>query len=98
MEFDIVITVLSMFVLLVKTTMFAMHAWLPALSAVVHAVLIGLYSASLRFQTTPDLSDPEVPAKGAPWMISKGCSYATAGNYGYCMQTRALFGSMIAMV
>ncbi|WPG97816.1 Hypothetical protein R9X50_00059700 [Acrodontium crateriforme] len=97
-EFNIVISVLSMFILLVKTTMFMLHAWIPLLSALVHALLIALYAVSIRNQSAPDLSDPEHPAKGLPWMLSKGCKYATSANYGYCMQTRAMFGVTCVML
>lgn len=87
-----------MFILLVKTTMWVMHAWIPLLSAVVHAGLIALYAVSLRNQSTPDLSDPAHPSPGLPWYLSKGCKYATTANYGYCMQARAVFAVTVVMM
>lgn len=102
-QFNIVISVLSMFILLVKSAMFIMHGFLPILSVVVHALLVALYAVSVSNQSTPDLSntDPkQVPnlQRHMPWYLSKGCSYATGSNYGFCMQARASFGVTIVMM
>ena len=92
-QFNVVISVLSMFLLLVKTTMFVMNVFLPLFSVVVHLVLIALYAVAIRNQSTPDLSNKDVPhlSKNMPWYLSKGCSYASEKNHGYCMQARASF-------
>lgn len=89
---------LSTFILLVKTTMWVMHVWIPLVSVVTHLALVILYSVSLRDQSTPDLSDPAHPAPGLPWYLSKGCKYAEPGNSGYCMQARAVFAVTIVMM
>ena len=93
-QFNVVVSVLSMFIMLVKTTMYVLHTWLPILSAVVHALIIVLYAIALRNQATPDLSETNVPnlSKNLPWYLEKGCSFATKQNHGYCMQARASFG------
>ncbi|KAI7073302.1 hypothetical protein KC352_g42307, partial [Hortaea werneckii] len=78
--------------------MFVLHCWIPILSVVIHLGLLGLYAASLKFQSTPDMSDPAHPSPGLPWYLSKGCSYATKGNHGYCMQARAVFAMTCVMV
>ena len=92
-QFNVIISVLSMFILLVKSTMFVLHSFLPILSIVVHAVLVALYAVAVRNQSTPDLSNKKVKflSKNLPWYLSKGCSYATDANKGYCMQARASF-------
>ncbi|KAI6880877.1 hypothetical protein KC355_g22116, partial [Hortaea werneckii] len=97
-QFNIVISVFSTFILLVKATMFVLHCWIPILSVVIHLGLLGLYAASLKFQSTPDMSDPDHPSPRLPWYLSKGCSYATKSNHGYCMQARAVFGMTCVMV
>lgn len=98
MQYNIVISVLSMFLLLVKSVMYTMHAWVPLLSICVHILEIILYAIALRNQSAPDLSDSEHPNHGLPWMMSKGCKYAEPGNYGFCMQARASYGITIIMM
>lgn len=96
--FNVVVSVLSMFILLLKSIMFVLHTWIPILSAVVHAVLVALYAVAIRNQSASDMSDPDKPSPGLPWYLSKGCSYATPGNHGYCMQARASYALTIVMM
>ena len=96
--FNVVISVLSMFIMLLKSIMFVLHTWIPLLSAVVHAALIALYAVSVRNQSASDMSDPDKPSPGLPWYLSKGCSYATEGNHSYCMQARASYAVTIVML
>ena len=93
-EWNVVISVLSMFVLLVKSSMFVLHGFLPILSAFVHALLLSLYAVAVRNQSSPDVSDKTVVnlQKNLPWYLSKGCSFASPKNHNYCMQARASFG------
>ena len=81
-----------MFILLVKVVVFVMHLFLPLLSVFVHGLMLALFAVSLRNQSTPDMSDPDNPSPGLPWYMTKGCSYATPSNKGFCMQARASFG------
>ena len=99
-KFNVVIAVLGTFILLVKSVMFVLHAFLPILSILVHALLIALYAVAVSNQSTPDLSNKNVPhlSKNLPWYLSKGCSYAAPKNYGYCMQARASFGVTCVML
>jgi hypothetical protein len=87
-----------MFILLCKVVMFIMHLFIPLLAFFVHGLMVALYAVSLRNQSAPDLSDPDKPQPGLPWYMSKGCSYATPSNKGFCMQARASFGVTCAMV
>ncbi|GAB7326325.1 hypothetical protein MBLNU13_g10295t2 [Cladosporium sp. NU13] len=96
--FNIAISVLGMFILLCKVVMFIMHLFLPLLAFFVHGLMLALYAVSLRNQSAPDMSDPDKPSPGLPWYMSKGCSYATPSNKGFCMQARASFGVTCAMV
>lgn len=99
-KFNVVCSVLSMFILLVKSMMFLLKAFIPLLSVFVHALLIALYAVSIRNQATPDLSDKSVPnlSTNLPWYLSKGCSYASDSNKGYCLQARATFASACIML
>ena len=99
-QFNVVVSVLSMFILLVKSTMYVLHAFLPVLSVFVHSLLIALYAVAVRNQATPDLSDTKVKflQQSLPWYLSKGCSYASDENYHYCMQARASFAITCVML
>ncbi|PPJ60001.1 hypothetical protein CBER1_02666 [Cercospora berteroae] len=97
-EFNVAISLVSMFILLVKSATFIMHIWIPALSAFAHALLVALYATSIYNQSAADMSDPDHPSPGMPWYLSKGCSHATPGNRSYCMQARASFGVVIIML
>ena len=99
-QFNVVISVLSMFILLVKVVMFVLHAFLPVLSIFVHLLLIVLYAVGVRNQATPDLTDKTVPhlQKNMPWYLSKGCSFATEKNKHYCLQARASFAVTIVQL
>ena len=101
-QFNVIISVFSMFLLLVKGTMFVLNAFLPILSIVVHAVLIALYAVAVHNQSSPDLSNPfgkvTNMSKSLPWYLGKGCSYATQKNKGYCMQAQASFAVTCIML
>ena len=96
--FNVVISVLSMFVLLLKSVMFVLNTWIPLLSVVAHALLIALYAVGVRNQAASDMSDPQKPSSGLPWYLSKGCSFASPKNHGYCMQARATFAVTVVMM
>jgi hypothetical protein len=98
--FNVVISVLAVFLLLVKSMMYVLKTFIPVLSVVVHAALIALFAISVRNQATPDLSNRNVPnlSTNLPWYLSKGCSFASQKNHGYCMQARASFAVTIVML
>lgn len=99
-QFNVVCAILSTFILLVKSTMFVLHGFLPILSVFVHAVLLSIYAVALSNQSQPDLSNKNVKhlQKHLPWYLSKGCSFATEKNKGYCMQARASWGVTITLL
>lgn len=87
-----------MFILLVKSMMYILHAFIPLLSVFVHILLVILYAISVRNQSAPDMSDPKNPSPGLPWYLSKGCSYAESGNYKWCMMARISFALTCVMM
>jgi hypothetical protein len=97
-NWNVIIAVLSMFILLVKTVMHIMHIFIPLVSLLVHALLVALYAVSIRNQSAPDMSDLQHPSPGLPWYLSKGCKFATQANKGYCMQARASFAVTCLMM
>lgn len=97
-DFNIVVSVFSMFMLLVKLILFVMHIWLPLLSIIVNLIICALWTVSIYGQAGPDYSDPEHPSSAA-WYIAKSCSYASAsGNYGNCLQAKGAFAATVLML
>jgi len=98
-NYNLVIVVLSMFLLLVKGTMYMLHVLPPVVSTLVHAILIILYSIAVAYQGSPDMTDPHRPQKGVAWYISKSCSVTFNKNLvGYCQQAKATFACFVAML
>ena len=88
-----------MFFMLVKAIMYMVNVFPPILSAIVHAVLIALYAATVYYQASSDTSDPEHPQNGPPWYITKSCSVAhLESNVSYCKQAKAAFGASISIL
>ncbi|KAI9744448.1 MAG: hypothetical protein M1818_001977 [Claussenomyces sp. TS43310] len=97
-SFNVVVSVLSMFILLVKVVMFAMHIWYPLLSSLTNAVIVALWAVSIYGQAGPDYSDPEHPMHTA-WYVVKSCKYALpTRHYGYCMQAKGAFAVSVVMM
>jgi len=97
-NFNIVVSVFSMFMLLVKLVMFVMHIWVPLLSIIVNTIICIIWVVSIYGQAGPDYSDPKHPSSSA-WYITKSCEYARpSGNYGYCQQAKGAFASSVLML
>jgi len=96
-SFNVAISVLSTFILLVKAVMFVLHIWYPILGTIVNAALTALWCVSVYGQAGPDHSDAEFPSNVA-WYITKSCSYATAsGNNHYCLMAKGTFAVTVVM-
>ncbi len=97
--FNVVISVLAMFIMIVKGIMFIMRLFRPFVSFLVHGLLLGLFAYSVYAQSSPDLSDPQHPQSGAPWYITKSCSVVhRQSNYGYCQQAKASFAVTVILM
>ncbi|KAL1984085.1 hypothetical protein VTN96DRAFT_9585 [Rasamsonia emersonii] len=99
-NYNLVIGVLSTFLLLTKAPMHVLRVFHPPLSAIVHGSLTALYIVSARFQAGSDMTDPRHPQPGPPWYITKNCNVAYyKSNIGYCQQAKSLFAvTVIACV
>jgi len=96
-SFNVAISVLCTFLLLVKAVMFVLHIWFPILGAIVNLCLTVLWIVSAYGQAGPDHSDPKFPSNVA-WYISKSCSFADAsGNHHYCLMAKATFAITVVM-
>jgi len=98
-KYNLVISVLSTFILLTKSALVPLHVLFPPLSLAIHGLEVGLYAYSLKGQVSPDTIDPQHPNFGPPWYITKSCSVAALkSNIGYCQQAKASFYVTVFMV
>jgi len=96
-NFNIIVSVLSMFILIVKATLYVMHMWYPILSVPVNTAIVALWAVSIYGQAGPDYSDPQHPSSSA-WYVSKSCSYAEAsGNLHNCLMAKGSFATTVIM-
>ncbi|KAI9724892.1 MAG: hypothetical protein M1812_000168 [Candelaria pacifica] len=98
-NYNVVIAVLSMFLMLVKGIMFITRVFPPLLSVLVHAALTALYAFSVHAQVSKDLNDPKHPQNGPPWYLTKSCSVSfKPANVGYCQQAKATFAVTVIVL
>ncbi|KAL8941194.1 MAG: hypothetical protein Q9211_001908 [Gyalolechia sp. 1 TL-2023] len=98
-NFNVIISVVALFVLLCKGIMYICHIFYPLLSVVIHAALIALFAVSAHAQAAPDMSDPEHPQPGAPWYITKSCGAPVRPKLkGYCEQAKGSFAVTIMLL
>ncbi|KAL9132128.1 MAG: hypothetical protein Q9217_000062 [Psora testacea] len=65
-NFNVVISIVSIFVLLCKLIMTVCGVFHPLISLFVHAALVAIWAVSIHGQAGPDMSDPAHPQPGAP--------------------------------
>ncbi|KAJ5217217.1 hypothetical protein N7468_010225 [Penicillium chermesinum] len=96
--YNLVIAVLSVFLLITKIPVHALHLYYPPIATAIHAASTTLFVIAACFQAGPDMSDPTHPQPGAPWYITKSCSVAKSSTIiGYCRQAKGLFGLTIVL-
>jgi len=97
-SFNVAVSVLSMFILLVKVVMFTLHCWYPLLGTITNGIVTALWIVSMYGQMGPDHSDPEHPSNIA-WYITKSCSYADAtGDHHFCVMAKGTFATTVLMM
>ena len=97
--YNLVIGLLSTFLLIAKIPIHSLHLFYPPVAAAVHAACVALYIIAASFQAGSDMSDPAHPQPGAPWYITKSCSVATSGTTkGFCQQAKGLFALTIVLM
>jgi hypothetical protein len=98
-DYNVVISVLSMFIMLVKPVLFFMRALIPIFSVLIHVLLVALYAYSAYAQSAPDMTDKQHLQKGAPWYITRSCSVASEkSNVSYCKQAKACFAVTLCLL
>lgn len=97
-NFNVAISVVSLFILLVKMIMIIMKFYYPVLGLIVSLGLTVLYTVSVYGQAGPDYADPEHPSPVA-WYIAKSCSVARPFNAeGNCQIAKGAFGATIYLL
>ncbi|TVY18427.1 hypothetical protein LARI1_G004659 [Lachnellula arida] len=97
-EFNVAISVLCTFIMIVKWVMFALHIWYPLLATVTNIIITALWIVSIYGQAGPDHSDPKHPSNIA-WYVNKSCSYAKPAGYEhYCLMAKGTFAVTVFMM
>lgn len=74
-NFNVAISVISLFFLLSRLVCFIMKVWYPLIAVIVQSSLVALYATSSYGQIGPDYADERYPAYAA-WYFRKGCDLA----------------------
>ncbi|KAI1844537.1 hypothetical protein JX266_009210 [Neoarthrinium moseri] len=74
-NFNVAISVISLFFLLAKMIAVIMHVWFPLVALFFNIALAALYTTSVYGQMGPDYADPNHPSPIA-WYIAKPCTVA----------------------
>ncbi|KAF4447363.1 succinate-semialdehyde dehydrogenase [Fusarium albosuccineum] len=83
-DFNVAISVISLFFLLSKLTAFIMKVWYPILATFINVSMVALYTVSVYGQIGPDHADSRYPAPVA-WYWRYGCGLAKPyGKYKAC--------------
>ncbi|KAB5578566.1 hypothetical protein GE09DRAFT_1280905 [Coniochaeta sp. 2T2.1] len=91
-EFNVAISVISLFVLLTKMIGFIMRVWYPIVGLFFNTAMVALYATSIYGQAGPDYADPRFPSPVA-WYIRYGCDIAVKyGAKKQCMMAKGTFG------
>ena len=97
-NFNVVISVFSMFVLLIKVVLNVMNIFYPLLSIFTHVILSGMWAVSVYGQAGPDRSDPKHLSSVA-WYVSKSCSVTfNKANVHYCELAKGTFAVSCIML
>ncbi|KAL4811265.1 hypothetical protein BDV18DRAFT_155872 [Aspergillus unguis] len=98
-NWNLVISILSVFILITKFPLHILNILYPCAHAVVQIGLIIIYCISAAWQAGKDTTDPKHPQNGAPWYITKNCNVAhESSNVTYCHQAKALFAFTILII
>jgi hypothetical protein len=97
-NFNVAISVLSLFVLVVKMTAIVMHIWYPLVALFFNIGLTALYAVSTYGQMGPDFVDPNHPSPVA-WYIAKSCTVAANETIQkYCRMAKGTFAATVIML
>jgi hypothetical protein len=97
-NFNVAISVVTLFVLLVKMIAYIMRFWWPIVGLLVNIGMVAVWTVSVYGQMGPDYADPRYPSPIA-WYIAKSCSYAEAsGLTKSCQLAKGTFAVSVYML
>lgn len=97
-DFNVAISLISLFFLLSKLISFIMKVWYPALATFINISLVVLYTVSVYGQIGPDYADERYPANAA-WYFRQGCDIAKPyGKYKSCRIAQSSLGVTFYML
>ena len=96
--YNVIISVVSLFSLLIRVIGFVCNVFYPIFSVVLHGGLAAIYAVAIHNQAASDMSDPKKPQPGAPWYITKSCGPpVTPRLKSYCQQAKAAFALTVLL-
>ncbi|KAI9792140.1 MAG: hypothetical protein M1833_001254 [Piccolia ochrophora] len=97
-NYNVIIAVFSMFILLIKAVLNVMHLFYPIISLIVHLAITALWAVSVYGQAGPDKSDPKHPSS-VPWYLAKSCSVVfDQRNLHNCKMAKSVFAVTVVML
>ncbi|KAJ2904535.1 hypothetical protein MKZ38_007867 [Zalerion maritima] len=97
-DFNVAISIISLFTLIGKLILIIMRLWFPIASIALHTCLATLYIVSIYGQMGPDHMDPRYPSNIA-WYIRMGCDVAEKyGDAKSCKMAKGSFAAAIYMI
>ncbi|CAK7568684.1 MAG: hypothetical protein SEPTF4163_006684 [Sporothrix epigloea] len=97
-NFNVAISVLSLFVLLAKMIGLIMHVFFPVIGLAISIIMTSFYTASVYGQCGPDYADKRYISH-VPWYIAKSCRYAAAKNaVSDCIMAKGCFAVTVLML
>ncbi|KAK0731527.1 hypothetical protein B0H67DRAFT_76457 [Lasiosphaeris hirsuta] len=97
-NFNVAISIASLFVLLAKMIGTIMKVYYPIIGLVVNIAMTGLYAASVYGQAGPDYADPRYPSPVA-WYIRMSCGIAKPYNAEKnCYMAKGTFAATVFML
>ena len=97
-NFNVAISVISLFILIIKMIGVIMHLWYPLIALIFNIALVALYATSVYGQAGPDYADPTKPSPAA-WYIAKSCSVvANPAIQKSCALAKGTFAASIIML
>lgn len=97
-DFNVAISIVSLFFLLAKMIGFIMKVYYPIVAVGCNIIMTTLYAVSVYGQAGPDYLDPRYPSP-VPWYLSKGCALAARYNAGKtCMIVQGTFAATVVML
>lgn len=97
-EFNVAISIISLFYLLVMLILTIMKVYYPIVGVVTSTIMVALYTTSVYGQAGPDYLDPRYPSP-IPWYLTKSCDVAERYKAGKtCQIVKGTFAISVTML